>query len=298
MDASTAPGEPGQFHLAKFFHVKRVRFWEGVSSAPDGEFEMALDQALALLERIILSEGRRRLSDIAPTLDIPMSTAYRLVASLEERGLVVGVGGGRYTGGFVLAKWAALFRPTETLVAIARPFLKRLARTTKASAHLGVLETDMVTYLIKEAPTQNVIFTQESMQLEAYCSGVGKVLLAALPQAEREAYLSGGSFVPLTSRTIIDPDELRRHLAQVSAQDFAQDIYEVEDNLCCLAVPLRDTDARTFAALSISSYNATPSELHEYLPLLRETVAALSVRLGKDAGIKGSVFAANTARQP
>lgn len=245
---------------------------------------MALDQVLELLERIILSEGRRRLSDIAPELDIPMSTAYRLVASLEERGLVMGLGGGRYTGGFVLAKWAALFRPTETLIAIARPFLKRLARTTKATAHLGVLQADMVTYLIKEAPTQNAIFTQETMQLEAYCSGVGKVLLAALPKADREAYLAGGSFVPLTSRTIVDPGELRRHLAQVAAQDFAQDIYEVADNLCCLAVPLRDKDARSFAALSIASYSATPDELQRYLPLLRETSEALTERLGKDAG--------------
>ena len=246
---------------------------------------MALDQALALLERIILSEGRHRLSDIAPDLGIPMSTAYRLVGSLEERGLVIGVGGGRYAGGFALAKWAARLRPTETLIAIARPFLKRLARATKATAHLGVLEADMVTYLIKEAPTRNAIFTQESMQLEAYCSSVGKVLLAALPKVDREAYLSGGSFASLTSRTIVDPGELRRHIAQVAAQDFAQDVYEFADKLCCLAVPLRDADARTFAALSIASYSATPDQLHEYLPLLRETAEALSERLGKDVDV-------------
>ena len=245
---------------------------------------MALDQMLELLERIVLSEGRRRLSDIAPELDIPMSTAYRLVASLEERGLVTGLGGGRYTGGFTLAKWATLSRPMETLITVARPFLRRLARTTKATAHLGVLEGDMVTYLIKEAPTQNAVFTQESMQLEAYCSGVGKILLAALPKAEREAYLSGGSFVPLTARTIVDPNELRRHLAQVTAQDFAQDIYEVADNLCCLAVALRDKDARTFAALSIASYSATPDDLQQYLPLLRETAEALAGRLGRGVG--------------
>ncbi|PXA99600.1 IclR family transcriptional regulator [Nostoc sp. 3335mG] len=245
---------------------------------------MALDQALDLLERIILSEGRHRLSDIAPELDIPMSTAYRLVALLEERGLVIGLGGGRYSGGFTLAKWATLCRPTETLAAIARPFLKRLARTTKATAHLGVLEADMVTYLIKEAPTQNAIFTQESMQLEAYCSGVGKVLLAALSKSAREAYLAEGSFVPLTSRTIVDPAELRRHLAQVAAQDFAQDIYEVADDLCCLAVPLRDKDNRTFAALSIASYSATPEDLQQHLPLLRETSDALTQRLGEGVG--------------
>lgn len=244
---------------------------------------MALDHTLELLERIILSEGRHRLSEIAPDLDIPMSTAYRLVASLEERGLVVGLGGGRYTGGFILAKWLNVLRPAETLVMIARPFLRRLAKATNATAHLGVLEADMVTYLIKEAPTQSSIFTQEDMQLEAYCSGVGKVLLAALPLADRESYLSAGSFVPLTSHTIVDPGDLRRHLAEVAAQEFAQDIDEVAEKLCCLAVPLRGEDEQTFAAISIASSNAAPDELLQYLPLLRATSTALSKRLGRGA---------------
>jgi IclR family transcriptional regulator, acetate operon repressor len=256
---------------------------------------MALGQALELLEQIVLSEGRRRLSYIAREMGVPMSTAYRLVASLEERGLVIGLGGGRYTGGFALAKWGSLSSPTETLVAIARPFLKHLARTAKATAHLGVLEADMVSYLIKEAQTQKAIFTRESMQLEAYCSGVGKILLAALPKTERDAYLSAGSFVPLTPRTIVEPYALRRHLAEVVAQGFAQDVYEVADNLCCLAVPLRDRHGLTFAALSIASYSSTPDELQQQLPLLRETSAALTNRLGHGVAIIRSRLSRRTA---
>ncbi|CDX33129.1 Putative transcriptional regulator (modular protein) [Mesorhizobium sp. SOD10] len=245
---------------------------------------MGLDLALELLERIVLSEARYRLSDIASELNIPMSTAYRLVASLEKRGLVIGIGAGRYAGGFALAKWAMFVRPTDTLSAIARPHLRRLARTTKATAHLGIFEADMVTYLIKEGSTRTAIFTREAMQLEAYCSGVGKVLIAALPATDREEYLSSGGFVPLTARTITDPGKLRRHLAQVLAQGYALDMHEAADNLCCLAVPLRDATAGTFAAISIACYGAAPNELLEHLPLLRETSNALTARLGKDAG--------------
>jgi DNA-binding IclR family transcriptional regulator len=117
---------------------------------------------------------------------------------------------------------------------------------------LGTLEGDMVTYRIKTGEGAGDLFTRVGMQLEAYCSGIGKVLLAWLPAGEREAYLATGPFPPLTARTITEPDALRRELAQVREQGYAMDDGEIAEGLQCIAVPVRSSDGRVLAALSAS----------------------------------------------
>jgi hypothetical protein len=94
------------------------------------------------------------------------------------------------------------------------------------------------------------------MQLEAYCSGIGKVLLANLPDAERAAYLATGPFVALTARTICDAGELGRVLETVRAQGFATDLGEVVEDLACVAVPLRRPGGEAIAAISITRLTA------------------------------------------
>ncbi|WP_257555252.1 IclR family transcriptional regulator C-terminal domain-containing protein [Sphingobium sp. CFD-2] len=81
---------------------------------------------------------------------------------------------------------------------IARPLIRKLAKSVGHTVHLGVLEGDMTTYLVKEGRVDDGLLTREDMQLESYCSGIGKVLLAYLSEADRQRYLSGGPFVRLT----------------------------------------------------------------------------------------------------
>src|SRR5690606_3592173 len=111
-------------------------------------------------------------------------------------------------------------------------------RRFQRTVHLAVFEADMVTYLAKEDGGRNSVLTIEGTQLEAYCSGLGKVLLAYLPEPERERYLADGPFVRLTPNTIIEPDELRRELAHIRTRGYAIDDGEVQPNLRCVAVPL------------------------------------------------------------
>ena len=137
-----------------------------------------------------------------------------MVAAFERGGLVVRGERGRYGAGLGLAELSALYRQAGRFLARAgRPELRRLAREMKRTAHLGVLEADaMVTYLVKEAAGNMPIFTREMLQLEAYCTGVGKVLLAHLDDSAREIYLAGGPFVSLTDNTLTDPGLLRAEL--------------------------------------------------------------------------------------
>lgn len=142
---------------------------------------------------------------------------------------------GRYAGGERLKILAARISPHARLIEIARPVLRRLARQLGATAHLGMFENDMVTYLVKEGGHN--VFTREHGQLEAYCTGIGKALLAQLPEQAVQAYLRT-PLVRLTPQTIVDPDVLRRALVEARIRKFALDDREMEDDLCCVAVPL------------------------------------------------------------
>jgi DNA-binding IclR family transcriptional regulator len=118
--------------------------------------------------------------------------------------------------------------------------------------HLGSFEGEMVTYRAKAGDPKNGLFTEVGGQLEAYCSGIGKVLLAHLPDEELAAYLANGPFYALTVNTITDAGALSAELKRVRAEGMAFDREEVEDGLNCVAVPLFVPDGSVPLALSAS----------------------------------------------
>lgn len=210
-----------------------------------------LEKALDLLVALGEDEGRHAFADIADRVGLPFSTARRFGAVLEDRGLIIRQRAGRYLPGPALLRMAEAMPRRRVVAALARPILTTLSKEVGMTAHLGVLEDQMVTYLCK-AEAGAELFTREGMQLEAYCSGVGKVLLASMPDDYLNRYLAGGALVALTSRTIVEPDRLRKELIQIRLQGWAMEDGEVVDGLACLAMPVGGRDGEPWAAISIS----------------------------------------------
>lgn len=212
----------------------------------------AIDRALALLTEIAEGNGTP-LREHARKLNLPMSTAYRMVDALRAHGLVHPANRGAYVLGLGLMKQASTMSAPQVLAAVARRPLRQLAKSMKATAHLGILEDDMITYVVKEHGGGRRLFTRENGQLEAYCSAIGKMLLAHLPDHEREAYLAGSPFIQLTSHTVTEPDEIRRALELARSHGYAIDDREIAEDLFCVAVPIRDNDGQVRAAISLST---------------------------------------------
>ncbi len=233
--------------------------------------DRAVDRALRLLAALANSGGDTSLSEVARELGLPISTAHRLTARLAAHGLLTRIGRGRYRGGALLACHASRIVSSELLADVAREPLRALAARTGRTAHLGVFEADMVTYLVREPPPGGGIFTREAMQLEAYCSAIGKVLLARQPKATLARYLSDGGFVPLTANTIIDPEQLRIRLAATAEVGYGVDDEEVETGLFCLAVPLPRLVGLPEAALSIAGAVPGRAEQLTLVDSLKET---------------------------
>ncbi len=211
-----------------------------------------IGRAPGLLIRILRDQGRVSLRRQAEALGIPLSTAYRLAAQLHEAGLISRNGRGYFSAGLELARLTEGIRPARVTAEAARPHLQRLARRLRLTVHLGIFEEDMVTYLSKVHGGGPTLFTRSGTQLEAYCSAIGKVLLAALPDSQLDRYLGAGQFVALTPKTICSPEELRKELGAIRSADFAIDAGEVLEDLRCTAVPIRDRQKHRVAAVSVA----------------------------------------------
>ncbi len=220
----------------------------------------SVERAVRLLGAIIADAGESSLATIAATLCLPPATAYRLAATLVGEGMLLPVGRGRHLPGPALVQLSAKLSQRPALAALGRPVVRDLARASGCTAHLGVLEHDMVTYLVKAERAAAHVFTQEGKQLEAYCSGIGKILLAYLPASQLADYLAGGPFIALTDKTITDPQALAREIAGVRGNRFARDDEEIAPGLHCLAVGVFDPQGRAIAALSISRPKPHPDE--------------------------------------
>ncbi|MCC0017615.1 MAG: IclR family transcriptional regulator [Rhodobiaceae bacterium] len=217
--------------------------------------DTSLDKGLVLLRMIAEDNGATAFREMADRLNMPLSTAHRILATLKDHGLVCRLGAGRYGAGIELASLAGLPNRLALIARVARPFLDATARETGLTLHLGALEDGMVTYAVKAegAPADTAAeFTREGMQLEAYCSAVGRVLLAGLNKSEQRSYLSDGPFVQLTTRTVTSPHRLQGILELVSERGFAEDDREISDDLWCLAVPLRSKKGEVLCSVSAS----------------------------------------------
>jgi IclR family transcriptional regulator, acetate operon repressor len=209
-------------------------------------------RVMALLVQVLRDGGQKRFREQAAALGMPLSTAYRLTAQLQHAGLISRAGRGAFTIGFELQRLTVEINRARLLADIARPYIRMLAHRLKLTVHLGVIEDDMVTYVVKEHGGGPLLFTRSGTQLDAYCSAIGKMLLATLPEPELDRYLSSGPLIPLTSHTITEPDKLRRALQRVRVEDLAIDAEEVAENLRCVAVPVRDRRGIIVSAMSAS----------------------------------------------
>lgn len=214
----------------------------------------SVDRAFSLLSRLAFNGGCQSLPSMAAECGLSVATAHRLLATLETLGVIVHTGPGEYRIGMGLVELARGAAPDKLLAAAAEPALRRIIQTLGHTAHVGMLDDDyMVTYIAKMARKSHRMPTRIGSQLEAYCSGLGKVLLSALPRQQRSDYIAEGPFVPLTRNTITEAAQLDRELELVRQQGYAVDDCEIFDDLRCVAVPIAGRDGSVVAALSTSA---------------------------------------------
>src|SRR4051812_33486972 len=203
-------------------------------------------------------------SELSRRAGLPEASGYRLIQTLEEIGAVVRGERGRYRPGLLLVSLSRNVAVDDCLREAARVIMTQMSERLDVTAHLGRLEGGMVTYIAKfSTPSSCPTHTRPGAQLEPYSSGLGKVLLSALPQSDLDNFILEGALVALTPHTITDRNALLAELENVRKNGFALDDRESRMDISCIAVPIRDSEGRTVASMSVTERpeDMTPERL-------------------------------------
>lgn len=210
--------------------------------------------AARLLKAFLTREESIGVSELARRLDLGKSGVHRLLATLVAEGLVEqDPRTGGYRLGIVVFELGEAVKVHMDLHAAAGPVLAHLRDQTGESSQIGVLDGDEVVYVDRLESAHSLrLFTETGRRVPAHCTSSGKVLLAHLPEPEREAFLAR-PLARLTPHTVIDPAVLRAELASVRARGWAEAVDEREIGVASIAAPIRDIHGDVVAAVSIGA---------------------------------------------
>ncbi len=238
-----------------------------------------LMKGLKVVEAFSAERPRLSISEAAETAALDRATTRRCLLTLSEMGYAA------YDGKFFTLTPRVLRLGTGCLAAmplprIVQPVLDRLSQEIGESTSVSILDESEIVYVARAAQKRVMsIALMPGSRLPAYCTSMGRVLLAALPPAEARQILEAAPRPSRTPLTVTDLDALSAILTETRAQGYALIDQEVELGLRSIAVPLTNARGQTVAALNVGlSAGAEPVSVlaERYLPALRRVQAELA----------------------
>jgi IclR family transcriptional regulator, KDG regulon repressor len=245
----------------------------------------ALARALDILEAVADQEGPVTTGQLAARVEVPRSSLHELLHTLRTRGYLT-----LDASGYALGVRAMLlgdaYRSASGLPALARREIERLVEASDETSQVAVRDGAEVLYIDKRDGTQQLrLVSRVGQRLPASCTGVGKALLAALPEDELEALYPDGQLPTMTPNSITAWPAFIAELEDIKRRGVAFDHCESNPAVCCVAAPIRDASGTTLAALSVSVPSVRWSQ--EVADRLAGLVDAAATRVS--AGLGASV---------
>lgn len=245
-----------------------------------GEEVRSVDRAASLLIALGEVGPEAGVSELARSLGLHKSTASRLMATMQARGLVERTDSGKYRLGVAVIRLGDQAERSLDLRSIARHELESLAQAVRETATLHTPAGDALVELASGYPT-GVGRDYPSRTSPLHATAPGKIILAGQP--EREVMrLSRYMLTPYTPQTIVRVDVLLEELARVRRRGFSTAFGEHEPRVNSVAVPVLDHRAAIVAALEIRgpSSRITPSRVSELVERARTAAAAITDQIG------------------
>jgi DNA-binding IclR family transcriptional regulator len=245
----------------------------------------AVRRALRILSCFSLERPEIGVSDLARELGLHKSTIHRLLTTLESEGFIRQTQDSRYALSWKLFELGAAVPAWQGIRQLVLNVLNPLVTTTGETAHLAVLDGEEVLYLEKvESRHRLRMPSAVGRRVPAYCTALGKAMLADLDGQARERILARAPFPALTRHTRTTAAALRSELTRVRTQGYALDEEELEDGLMCVAAPVRDASGMTCAAISIAGpASRIGRRLESDIDAVRAAAKQLSQQLGPHA---------------
>lgn len=243
-----------------------------------------LDRALAALAILANRSSECSLAELCTALKLHKSTVHRLMMVLERHRLVVkNPETGRYRLGLKLFELGSKALDGLDLRGRARPYLDRLQSQFGETVFFCILDEGQVFYVEKVESQQSVrTACTVGSRAPAYCTAVGKAMLAELSDGEVNGIVRRWGLKPITANTITTAAELKAELRAVRSRGYAIDNEEKEEGLRCVSAAVRGHSGKLFAAMSISgpAFRLTRERIPEIGQAVMRAANELSAELG------------------
>ncbi|MGB8814355.1 MAG: IclR family transcriptional regulator C-terminal domain-containing protein [Paracoccaceae bacterium] len=210
-----------------------------------------LAKGLAVIETFGADQPRQSIAEVAAASGLDRATSRRCLLTLAHLGYA------NYDGKFFtltprVLRLGTACLATMPLPQMVQPWLDRLSEALGESSSVSILDGDEIVYVARAAQRKVMsISLMPGSRLPAFCTSMGRVLLAALPEAEVQQLLAARPLLARTPLTVTDMTDVMARIAQVRAQGFAVIDQEVEIGLRSIAVPILDARGRVVAALNL-----------------------------------------------
>lgn len=218
----------------------------------DREYVAGLEKGLTIIEAFGARHPRLTLSEAAQMTNLSRASARRCLLTLTKLGYA------RYDGKYFRLAPRALrlghaFLSSNNLARMAQPVLESISERTHESASVAILDGAETVFIARSTTRLSLsVGVSVGTRLPAHCSATGRLLLAALPYQELVELLRESPPRKLTSKTIVDIDQLLEEVRQARMQGYAIVDEEIEMGLLSIAVPIRDSGGEVVAAMSLA----------------------------------------------
>ncbi|GAB2518892.1 IclR family transcriptional regulator [Paramicrobacterium agarici] len=238
----------------------------------------SVERVFELLELITDAGGEVTLSELSSSTDLPLPTIHRLLRTLVSLGYARQLPNRRYALGPRLIRLGE--GANKQLGALARPQLASLVSELGESANMAVLDGDMVVYIAQVQSKHSMrMFTEVGRRAHTHDTGVGKAMLAQLPEERVRGIVERAGMPTPTEKSIGTVDDLLAELERIRDRGYSIDDGEQELGVRCYAMAV--PDAPTPTAISVSGPDSRVDDefAARAIPLLTEAAEAISADL-------------------
>ncbi|HXX08081.1 MAG TPA: IclR family transcriptional regulator [Pseudolabrys sp.] len=247
----------------------------------------SIGRAFAILEEVARHRDGIGLADLSKRVGLHNSTTFHLVKTMVSLGYIRQLKESkRYRIGRPLFALAASALDEKEMVSMATPVLDELSRQTGESSHFASRMSDAVVVMARTpGPGAFQLTDRVGVVRPAYCTALGKIILAALLPDQLDRYLDRVELKALTPKTVTNPQRLRRELQEVRRTGIAFDDGEFDKEVRCAAMPVHDFSGQVIGAIGISGpvWRLSISALQSKTRIIGEAAKRLSEAFGAPA---------------
>jgi IclR family pca regulon transcriptional regulator len=248
-------------------------------AGPGGrDYVEGLARGLAVMRAFDADHPRLTLAEAARIVGLSRASVRRALLTLQSLGYVESDGRFFSLSPSILTL-AQAWLSSSPVPRVAQGFLEKVSETLGQSCSLSILHDDEVIYIARSTRKRiGSLHRDVGAHLPAHCTSMGRVLLAALPDAELEHFLARAVLTRYTPYTTTDREALGAILEKVRRLGYSLVDQELEIGLKSIAIPVTNASGRTIAAMNVSVQGGTVTKkqmVDSYLPALRDAAAKM-----------------------